>query len=128
VKNKSKDFSKLNKLETLNMALFGLSCWGFLIAALTWFLEQRVYASIIKALGVESSPFASVFIDGSPLSPLIPLALIGGLLFWKELHWKATPLAFGLNLAFLVFSITMLWGVDSSLRGGVINFIDALSK
>ena len=125
---KNKDFSRLSKIETLSIGLLGLACSSFLVGFFVWFVQQKNYASFLMKLGVELSPIQALFVSGSPFTLLIPVVLIGGFLVWKELHWKTTSLALGLNAAFLVSSLLLFWGADSSLRGGMMNMIDILSN
>jgi ABC-type antimicrobial peptide transport system permease subunit len=125
---KSKDFSKLNRIETLSIGLLGLACSSFLIGFFVWFVQQKTYAPLLVQLGLESSSVQAFFINGSPFALLIPVVLTAGFLVWKELHWKTTSLSLGLNVAFLVSSVVMFWAADSSLRGGMNTMIELLSK
>jgi hypothetical protein len=128
MKTETKDFSRLNNTETLSIGLLGSACSSFLIGFFVWFLQQRTYAPLLAEMGLEFSSVQVFFINGSLFALLIPVVLIAGFLVWKELHWKPTSLSLGLNLAFLVSSLLMLWAVDSSLRGGMNTMVDLLSK
>jgi nitrate/nitrite transporter NarK len=128
MKTHTKDLSKLNTIETLSIGVLGLACSSFLIGFFVWFVQQKTYAPLLADMGLEFSSVQVFFINGSPFALLIPVVLIAGFLVWKQLHWKSTSLLLGLNLAYLVLSLLMLWAVDSSLRGGMNTMLEFLSK
>ena len=125
---KSKDLSKLNKIDTLSIGLLGLACSSFLIGFFVWFVQQKTYGPLLVQFGLKLSPLQAFFINGSPFLLLLPVVVIGGFLVWKELQWKTSSVVIGSNLAFLAASLLLLWAADSSLRGGMNTMIDLLSK